>query len=150
MFGYAPKALLRRTLQQLLRLKRDFDRRRHGFLGVRLDHRKQPALILHGRGEADVGTPHVIATHAKIGHRASPGNEHLTDLQVAKIDLNTIAGTEPIDAPGLGSFPAPANPTTNNIPVVRVTAPPRAIEIEVARRDRPAPWRNIGIYPLRP
>src|SRR5580704_15381775 len=101
-------------LQQLLRLKRDFDRRRHGLLNVRLDHRKQPALVLHRRGEAYVGTPQVIATHAKIGDRATSRDKHLTDLQMAKIDLNAIAGIEPIIAPGLCSLAAPANPTPDN------------------------------------
>ena len=51
----------------------------------------------------------------QIGQRASTGNEYLTDLLMAKIDLNAIAGIKPVVRPGLRSLAASANPTPDNI-----------------------------------
>src|SRR5258708_2448918 len=97
-------------LEQFLGLKPYLDRRRHRFFGVRLDHWKQPPLILHRCREAQVGTPPVIATHAEIGHCASPRNKHLADFLVAKIDLDPVARAKPIVRPSLCSLAASANP----------------------------------------
>src|SRR5437899_12432163 len=87
---------------------------------VRLNHRKDPALVLHPGGNAEVGTQPIIATRTDIGQRAATGKKLLADLLVPEIDLNSIARIEPIVGPRLRTLPRSAHPTSEHIAVVGV------------------------------
>src|SRR5882724_1984880 len=77
----------RRTLKQLLRLKLHLHRGRYVLGCVRLNHRKQPSLVLHPRAEADVGTQPVITAHTHVRQGASPRDELPADFLMPIVKL---------------------------------------------------------------
>src|SRR5882724_753240 len=100
-----------RMLEQFMRLKQNLYCGRHISGNIRLNHGKEPALMLHSGGEAEIGAHLVIPAHANIGQRASSGNELLTHLLVPEIELHTIACVEPVIRPRLSALALAANPT---------------------------------------
>ncbi len=79
-----------------MRLKQNLYCGRHISGNIRLNHGKEPALVLHPCGNAEIGTHPIIAAHANIGERASAGNEFLTHFLVPEIKLQSVAGAEPV------------------------------------------------------
>lgn len=114
-------------------------------LRERLDHREKPSLILHGRGKIDVRTEPIISANAKIGYCAASSDKNLADLLVSEIELNSIPRREPIVAPRLRSLTTAADPTSDNVAVVRIAASPSRVEIEISGCDRTATWRYVRV-----
>src|SRR6266566_4495125 len=108
----------KRACEQLLRRKRHLHGGRHVSRDVWLNDREQPALVLHPSGNADRAQP-IIAAHPHIRQRAPAGNELLANLLVTEIQLNPVAWTEPVVAPGLRALALPTDPTSQQNAVIR-------------------------------
>ena len=71
----------------------------------------------------------------------------MTDLLVAKVDLNPVLGSQPVIRPCLRSLAISPDPASYQIPAVGVAAPPSSIPIEESAADL-APQGIIGIHAL--
>src|SRR6266436_513417 len=96
--------------EHLLRLKQNLHGGRDVCGGIRLNHGKEPPLVLHRSRNAEIGAHPVITSDARVGQRTSTGNELLTYLLVPEIELNSVARAEPIIGPRLSALPAAAHP----------------------------------------
>src|SRR5271167_1784173 len=94
--GRAFRSISARALEQFLWLKLNLYRSRHISLSVWLNYGKEPPFILHRSGKTEIRAHPIIAAHADIGQCTPAGNELLTHLLVAKIELQSVAGAEPI------------------------------------------------------
>src|SRR5258708_37821236 len=116
-------------LEQFMRLKQNLNCGCDVSGNVRLNHGKEPALVLHPGGEAEVGTHPIVAAHANIGQRAPSGNEFLANFLVPEIELQSVAGAEPVVGPSLRALTLSANPTAKQVSFVGIPAAPREIEV---------------------
>src|SRR5579863_9977523 len=80
----------------------------------------------------------MIGAYSDIGQRSSTGQKFLADFLVSEIELQTIAWGEPIICPRLSSLSFSANPTSDQISIVCITASPCKIEIVKAVPDIPS------------
>ncbi len=85
--------------------------------------------MLHGGGEAKTRSDLVIAPHTHVGESASARNEFLTDLLMAKVELEQTPRTEMIRCPGLSPLPLSANPTAEQISIIGIPAQPGKVKI---------------------
>ena len=83
------------VLEQFMRLKQNLYCGRHVSRNVRLNHRKEPAFVLHPSGKAKVGTHPIVTAHTEIGQCATSGNESLTYFLVSEIELQSVARAKP-------------------------------------------------------
>src|SRR6266404_4099213 len=101
---------MERWPEDFLRLNLNPNRGGNVALRPWLDKGEQPSLVLKGSGQAKDPRRPIIASHADIGQRPTPGNKLLTDLLMAKIDLQAIPCAKPIVGPSLCSLAFAADP----------------------------------------
>src|SRR5437016_3434620 len=103
---------MERWPEDFLRLNLDPNRGGNVALRPRLNNGEHPSLVLKGSGQAkDLRRP-IIASHADIGQRPTPGNKLLADLLVAEIDMHAIARGKPVVTTSLRSLSVAANPAS--------------------------------------
>src|SRR5260370_2342608 len=117
---YVSRCSRGRMLEQFMRLKQNLYCGRHVSGNIRLNHRKQPTLVLHPGRYTDSPEP-VIAAHSHIRQTAPAGQILLADLLVAEIQLHAAARSAPVARPSLLALPCPAQPTSQQIAVVRIS-----------------------------
>src|SRR5260370_20876861 len=129
-----------RMLEQSMRLKQNLQGSRHvsGFVG--LYHRKEPAFVFYRNRKTEIRTQRIIRPNTRVRERATPRNELLADLLVAEKELQPVARAKPVVRPSLRALSAAADPATDQVPVVCVTAAPGSVLIKRTRS------LSVGVY----
>ena len=77
---------------------------------IRLNHREEPPLVLHGNRKTQIRTQGIIGSGTEVSERAATREELLTDLLVAEVELQSIAWAKPVVRPSLRALPSASNP----------------------------------------
>src|SRR5713101_4709418 len=89
--------------------------------------------MLYGNRKAEIRTQRIIGPDTCVCERATTRNELLANLLVPEIELQTVARAKPVIRPSLRALSAAADPTTDQVSVVCITAAPSQVFIERTR-----------------
>src|SRR5207244_11259200 len=87
---------------------------------TRENHRKKPSFILHVCRDSQILVCPKIDPQSNVCKRSASRNKVLTDLLVAKVDLNPVLGSQPVIRPCLRSLAISPDPASYQIPAVGV------------------------------
>src|SRR5712691_6775019 len=96
--------MMERWPKDFLRLNLNANRSGNVALRSWLYYREQPSFVLNRCSQTQNLRGPVITSRAKIGQCSAARHKLLTDLLMAKIDLQPITCSEPIVRPGLSSL----------------------------------------------
>src|SRR5256885_1156820 len=86
--------------------------------------------MLHRNRNTEIGTQRIVAADTHVGERPATRNELPAYFLVSEIELQTIARTEPVIGPSLGTLATATDPTTDYVAAVGVAVAPRAVLVE--------------------
>lgn len=112
----------RRSTSPSARRKGHLHRAHYIVFWHRPKNRKGPVFVLNGTDNPYGGTHPKIGGRRNITQCASAGDECLADLLMPVAKLNFVPGSQPIAGPGLRTLTLPANPASDQVAVVSVSA----------------------------
>ena len=111
-FQYSTQSMMERWPKDFLRLNLNANRSGNVALRSWLYYREQPSFVLNGCSQTQNLRGPVITSRADIGQSAASRNKLLTDLLMAKIDLQAIPCVKPVVGPSLCSLAFAADPAS--------------------------------------